>query len=83
MKRLGVLAVLAAGCMAGPDYKRPAVHAPPSYRGGDAPSDAASLADKDWAQVFPDPALSELIRTALAQNQDVLATRDISIVVMT
>ena len=77
MKRLGVLAVLAAGCMAGPDYKRPAVHAPPSYRGGAAPSDAASLADKDWAQVFPDPALSELIRTALAQNQDVLiaATR--------
>jgi len=77
MKRLGVLAVLAAGCMAGPDYKRPAVHAPPSYRGGAAPSDAASLADKDWAQVFPDPALSELIRAALAQNQDVLiaATR--------
>ena len=77
MKRLGVLAVLAAGCMAGPDYKRPAVHAPPSYRGGAAPSDAASLADKDWAQVFPDSALVELIRTALAQNQDVLiaATR--------
>ena len=77
MKRLGVLAVLATGCMAGPDYKRPAVHAPPSYRGGAAPSDAASLADKDWAQVFPDPALSQLIRTALAQNQDVLiaATR--------
>ena len=77
MKRLGVLAVLAAGCMAGPDYKRPAVRAPPSYRGGGERGDVGSLADKGWAQVFPDPALAELIRTALAQNQDVLiaATR--------
>jgi multidrug efflux system outer membrane protein len=72
MKRLGLLVVLAAGCMAGPDYKRPAVQAPPSYRGDAEGGDAASLADKGWAQVFPDPALVELIRTALAQNQDVL-----------
>jgi outer membrane protein, multidrug efflux system len=72
MKRLGLLVVLAAGCTAGPDFKRPAVQAPPSYRGGAGRGDAASLADKDWAQVFPDPALAELIRTALALNQDVL-----------
>ena len=72
MKRLGLLVVLAAGCMAGPDYKRPAVQAPPSYRGGAERGDAASLADEDWAQVFPDPALAGLMRTALAQNQDVL-----------
>ncbi len=72
MKRLGLLVALAAGCMTGPDYKRPAVQAPPSYRGDAERGDAASLADKDWAQVFPDPALVELIRTALARNQDVL-----------
>jgi multidrug efflux system outer membrane protein len=72
MKRLALLVLLAGGCMAGPDYKRPAVQAPPSYRGGTEGSDAASLGDKDWAQVFPDPAVTELIRTALAQNQDVL-----------
>jgi multidrug efflux system outer membrane protein len=72
MKRLALLVVLAAGCRVGPDYKRPAVQAPASYRGSAERGDAASLADKDWAQVFPDPALAELIRTALAQNQDLL-----------
>jgi multidrug efflux system outer membrane protein len=72
MKRLALLVVLAAGCMVGPDYKRPMVQAPPSYRGDAERGDAASLADKGWAQVFPDPALVELIRTALARNQDVL-----------
>ena len=75
MKRLALLALLVLlgpGCAVGPDYKRPTVPAPPSYRGGAEGGDAASLADKDWAQVFPDPALGELIRTALTQNQDVL-----------
>jgi len=57
--------------MVGPDYQRPAVESPPTYRGGAETAEAASLADKDWAQVFPDPVLGDLIRTALARNQDV------------
>jgi outer membrane protein, multidrug efflux system len=77
MKWAALLVLLEAGCMLGPDYKRPALKAPPTYRGGAEGGGTASLADKDWGQVFPDPALGELIRTALAQNQDVLiaATR--------
>jgi outer membrane protein, multidrug efflux system len=70
MKRSWLLVLLFAGCMVGPDYQRPAVVSPPSYRGGTEAGEAASLGDKDWAQVFPDPALGALIRTALAQNQD-------------
>ena len=70
-RRAWVLAVVAAGCMVGPDYKRPAVQAPPTYRGGTAGTEAASIGDKDWAQVFPDPTLGGLIRAALEQNQDV------------
>ncbi|TMA88913.1 MAG: transporter, partial [Deltaproteobacteria bacterium] len=72
MKRLWPLVVLAAGCAVGPDYKRPATLAPQSYRGGAEGGGAESLADKDWAQVFPDPVIADLIQTALAQNQDVL-----------
>jgi multidrug efflux system outer membrane protein len=72
MKRLVLLLALAAGCAVGPDYKRPAVQAPQSYRGDAQGGETASLADKDWAQVFPDPALTELIRTALQRNQDLL-----------
>ena len=77
MKWAALLVLLEAGCMLGPDYKRPALKAPPTYRGGAEGGGTASLADKDWGRVFPDPALGELIRTALAQNQDVLiaATR--------
>jgi multidrug efflux system outer membrane protein len=74
MKRVALLALvaLAPGCMVGPDYKRPTIQAPPSYRGGAPGDDGASLADKDWAQVFPDPVLADLIRAALARNQDVM-----------
>ena len=72
MRRLGLFLALAAGCAVGPDYKRPDTAAPQAYRGAPPTPDPTSLADKDWAEVFPDPALTDLIRTALAWNQDVL-----------
>ena len=68
---LGLAVLVAAGCMVGPDYRRPVVPTPPSYRGATPGTEAASIGDKDWAQVFPDPTLGELVRTALRQNQDV------------
>lgn len=69
---LALLAVLAAGCSVGPNYKRPAIAAPAAFRAPEPlPSDqAASLADLKWFQVFKDQQLQELIRTALARNYD-------------
>ena len=67
-------AVIATGCMVGPDYKRPDVSLPSDYRSADAVPTAASAptyGDLAWWTVFPDPDLQELIRTALAQNYDV------------
>ncbi len=67
-------AIIASGCMVGPDYRRPDVSLPPDYRGTDAVPTAASAptyGDLAWWAVFPDPDLQELIRTALAQNYDV------------
>ena len=64
-------ALMVVGCTVGPDYQRPAIQAPPTYRGGTAGADDASVADKGWAQVFPDPTLDDLIAKALRQNQDV------------
>lgn len=64
---------LAAGCMVGPDYKRPELAVPPVYRGADAGAPApgaASYGDLAWWSIFPDPDLQTLIRTALAQNYD-------------
>jgi outer membrane protein, multidrug efflux system len=65
--------LLLAGCMVGPDYKRPPVEAPGVYR-GDSQSPVASsgsLGEEKWWEVFQDPVLQQLIRTALEQNYDV------------
>jgi multidrug efflux system outer membrane protein len=73
---------LIAGCMVGPNYRRPEIQAPTAYRDlSESPqqAQAASYADLPWWQVFQDPKLQELIRTALAQNYDLqLATERIN-----
>ncbi|HEX9442662.1 MAG TPA: efflux transporter outer membrane subunit [Candidatus Binatia bacterium] len=66
------LALLPA-CALGPNFRRPAVDAPPVFRGAEGAAEQASLADAPWWEVFKDPALTGLIRTALANNYDLLA----------
>jgi outer membrane protein, multidrug efflux system len=61
---------LLAGCAVGPDYKRPTTTPPETFRGQTVPAEAASLADLPWWEVFRDPTLQELLRTALANNYD-------------
>jgi multidrug efflux system outer membrane protein len=76
MKRGFIISAIAAslmtGCTVGPNYRRPKVTTPPAFRGSEAaPTDAASLADAKWFEVFKDEQLQSLIRTALQQNYDV------------
>jgi len=65
---------LVAGCSVGPNYHRPVVPSPTAYRdlseNPQVQAQAASYADLPWWQVFQDPQLQELIRTALKQNYD-------------
>src|SRR5467141_1478248 len=73
---LGILCVLvveAAGCMMGPNYKRPTVSVPTAFRSAmpDQPAAAASLGNEKWWDVYQDPVLADLIHTALQQNYDV------------
>jgi multidrug efflux system outer membrane protein len=70
------VAGMAAACTVGPDYKRPVVAVPDTFRGAAAP-DAASIGDEAWWEVFQDDQLGALIRTALQQNLDlrIAATR--------
>ncbi|HEX6901387.1 MAG TPA: efflux transporter outer membrane subunit [Thermoanaerobaculia bacterium] len=65
------LALLAAGCVMGPDYKRPEIPAPPQWRELPA-EEAQALANTPWWELFDDPQLQELIRIALAENRDLL-----------
>ncbi len=67
-----VAAGLSASCVVGPNYVRPTVATPQTFRAPEplpAPQ-AASLADLKWFEVFKDEKLQELIHTALEQNYD-------------
>lgn len=71
------------GCVVGPEYHRPTVQTPNSFRDlADNPqlqAQVASYADLPWWQVFQDPKLQELIRTTLKQNYDLqIATERIN-----
>jgi multidrug efflux system outer membrane protein len=65
---------LSSGCMVGPNYHRPAVPTPEAFRDLSDKTPVAvktaSYADLRWWQVFQDPQLQMLIRTALEQNYD-------------
>jgi outer membrane protein, multidrug efflux system len=61
--------VFIAGCAMGPNYKRPAVDAPPGYRFATNTA-AGSFGDLPWWEVFKDPTLQGLIHAALTNNYD-------------
>src|SRR6266700_7744783 len=65
-------AILLSGCTVGPNYRRPAVQTPQTFRSPDplpAP-EPSSLADLKWFEVFKDEKLQDLVRTALVRNYD-------------
>ncbi|HTX52792.1 MAG TPA: efflux transporter outer membrane subunit [Candidatus Baltobacteraceae bacterium] len=66
--------LLLAGCTVGPDYQRPPLDVPAAYRGAPAavPAQTATeLGNVEWATIFTDPELQQLIRAALVANYDV------------
>ena len=67
-------ALLLSGCTVGPNYKRPTVAVPGSYRGTisdqAAQTQLAALGDQKWWDIFQDEQLRALIRSALTQNYD-------------
>ncbi|MGA3049821.1 MAG: efflux transporter outer membrane subunit [Terracidiphilus sp.] len=72
-----------AGCLVGPNYHRPNVQSPTNFRtlAPDAQTQVqtSSYADLPWWEVFHDPKLQELIRTALKRNYDLqIATERIN-----
>ncbi len=63
------LPLVVAGCAVGPNYQRPAVMTPATFRFADG-SATNSFGDLSWWQVFKDPCLQNLIGTALTNNYD-------------
>ena len=62
------LCLALGGCLAGPDYRRPALDTPQQWRFGE--KEARELADTAWWEQFRDPVLNELIAAALRENKD-------------
>ncbi len=66
---IALLLVLSfCGCAIGPDYRRPSIDAPDTWRLTEP--EAKDLADTAWWEQFGDPVLNELIASALKENKD-------------
>src|SRR6266571_3429761 len=65
------MTLLLSGCVMGPNYQRPKLDTPAAFRGADTTAGKDSLADTHWSDLFKDPVLTDLIKTALQQNYDV------------
>ncbi len=71
-----LLAVPLSACMVGPDYRRPEVEVPAAWRLG--ATEASRISNIAWWDQFQDPVLSDLVRTALANNKDLeIATANV------
>ncbi len=65
---LAAIVAFVSGCAVGPNYERPKTDAPDKWR-IDYPQ-AADVANTRWWEQFNDPALNQLIDTALRENRD-------------
>ena len=77
--------IFTCACTVGPNYHRPNIDLPSTYRGAppqeatqpqqtvrsSVSSSEQSFGDQKWFEVFQDPQLQNLVRTALTQNYDV------------
>lgn len=70
-----VISFLAGGASGQKKYERPTVKTPDTFRGSEVttPTDQTSIGDLKWFEVFKDPDLQKLVRTAMLQNYDLRA----------
>ena len=64
------LVLFLQGCLVGPNYRRPNVATPATFRGSSGAAQQASIADLPWWEIFKDETLKDLVKTSLANNYD-------------
>jgi NodT family efflux transporter outer membrane factor (OMF) lipoprotein len=66
---------LVAGCVVGPDYKRPPVMTPAAFKEdkGWKPSHPRTVSRDDWWSIYDDPVLDRLEREVIVSNQNLKA----------
>ena len=72
MRMLGLLMgfFFLAACAVGPDYSRPTLSTPASFRMAGVEKETESFANLPWWNLLRDQELQRLIRTALEGNKD-------------
>lgn len=65
---VSLICLILCGCMVGPDYRRPAVETPQSWRF--AEKETRDLVNTAWWEQFNDATLNGLIAVALRENKD-------------
>jgi len=58
------------GCAMGPDFKKPVVETPNTFRFSD--SESKEVVNLKWWELFDDPVLYSLVATALTDNKDAM-----------
>jgi outer membrane protein, multidrug efflux system len=66
---LAFLIIGIAGCSVGPNFQKPVVNSPVEFRFDYSGEDTTAILS--WWELFNDPVLDSLIRTALVENRDV------------
>jgi len=64
-----ILSLALFGCLVGPDYQRPQIDTPQTWRVED--KSAQAVINTSWWEQYNDPVLSELVNSALQDNKDV------------
>jgi multidrug efflux system outer membrane protein len=67
---LGVVLLTIASCKVGPNYREPEEKTPQTFRYTNNATD--SIINLNWWELFKDPTLDTLIKTALKQNKNLL-----------
>nr|WP_274609953.1 efflux transporter outer membrane subunit [Pseudomonas sp. TH41] len=72
-----ILAVVLSGCMVGPDYQKPAIELPMSFKEGiqwqRAVANPQGALDSQWWLDYHDPMLNDLVNRSAKANQSIIA----------
>ena len=66
------VSLLSGSALGQKKYQEPPIQTPDEFRGAEStsPPDASSIGDLKWFEVFQDPELQKLVRTAMIQSYD-------------
>ncbi len=65
------MSLMISGCMLGPDFQKPDLSPPETFRFAESTAEMAEAVNLKWWELFSDPILASLVHTALQNNLDV------------